>query len=285
MWVALRKGILDRINRINRMMPIDTTRSSFSWANARACLERSAIAYLPNPFDAVNDPTRVVVENAQSNARAVVFDEKHCISVAFRGSQSPEDFIHDGECWFSKTGKRRNAFTAMVHHGFLFDFESISKDLLATMARLLLPHPRKKIVITGHSLGGALAILFARACCWESWNVAGVYTFGQPRVGNATFVSAYENMRAGFPRTLGAVTYRVVNENDIVPRVPLALGGYRHGGEEKFLCAPNGVLTNPHWWETMGSDLAGFSRALLKRTDVLVGDHYLNSYKERIKNL
>ncbi|HEV2329229.1 MAG TPA: lipase family protein [Verrucomicrobiae bacterium] len=295
------------------MLLIDTTRSSFSWANARACLERSELAY--SKSGQALPSCAHLITNEATEAQAIVFDERNCISVAFRGSQSPEDFIHDAECWMDRlapgrsTGKRGHALvdvnpvqwlpirrrlgfpSARVHHGFLFDWDSISTDVLASVARLLLPFTRKKIFVEGHSLGGALAVLGANEFCRQGWNVGGVYTFGQPRVGDAAFVSDYESAMAGFPHQLGDLTYRVVNENDIVPRVPLPLAGYRHGGQLIFLCAPgsfrgrHGVLTNPHWWQTADSDFVGFVHAVARNTDVLVGDHYLKSYQERIKTL
>jgi hypothetical protein len=300
-----RRTAVDRCNGPEGLRPRESAgtirlscgTATFSWANARACLELSEAAYSKSPH--LTHHVQAVT-NAGTEAQALVFDGPNYIGVAFRGSQSPEDFIHDAECWLDKTGKRGhalcsgnwnyNGLTAEVHHGFLFDFDSIATDLMATVARCLLPKPMKKVFVTGHSLGGALAVLAAVEFCRQSWNVAGVYTFGQPRVGNAAFVSVYNHAPAGFPHQLGEITFRVVNENDIVPRVPVAvplpfLDGYRHGGQEIFLCAPNGVLTNPHWWETADSDSIGFLRAMLKHTDVLVGDHYLAAYQKRIQLL
>jgi hypothetical protein len=44
-------------------------------------------------------------------------------------------------------------------------------------------------------------------------NVSAVYTYGQPRVGDQQFSSAYDT-------ALGHVTFRFVNDLDIVPHVP-----------------------------------------------------------------
>ena len=63
------------------------------------------------------------------------------------------------------------------------------------------------LFITGHSLGGALALLATKLV---ARNVDGAcYTFGAPRVGN------YEYFR--FIKT---PVFRIVNSSDIVPRVP-----------------------------------------------------------------
>ncbi len=61
-----------------------------------------------------------------------------------------------------------------------------------------------------------------------------VYTFGQPRVGDRNFARLYNRFH-------GKQTFRVVNDQDIVPRVPGVLLGYRHCGNEALLSAECGV--------------------------------------------
>lgn len=46
-------------------------------------------------------------------------------------------------------------------------------------------------MVTGHSLGGALAILAAADIKSVGHKVDEVYTFGQPRVGNVAFSKWY----------------------------------------------------------------------------------------------
>jgi predicted lipase len=56
---------------------------------------------------------------------------------------------------------------------------------------LLSEHSGAKIIVTGHSLGGSLAILAAADLHKSHGKIDQVYTFGQPRVGNAQFASYY----------------------------------------------------------------------------------------------
>ena len=104
-----------------------------------------------------------------------------------------------------------------VHRGFKEALDKVWPDLL--------PHIRKiqekgcKIWVTGHSLGGALATLFAG----RYGKVQGVYTFGAPRVGNE-----------GFREDFDVEIYRFVNNHDIVPRLPPP-GIYVHVGNLKFI--------------------------------------------------
>ena len=50
--------------------------------------------------------------------------------------------------------------------------------------------------------------------------VPSIYTFASPKVGNSDFVNL-------FNKTISN-SYRIVNDNDLIPEVPLKLLNYRH---------------------------------------------------------
>ncbi len=86
---------------------------------------------------------------------------------------------------------------------------------------------QKPIWLTGHSLGGALATIAAYRLLKMGMNVHGLYTFGSPRVGNYGFVHDFRVL--AFQRGLKGQgnegnLQRFMNHNDIVARVPPALG-------------------------------------------------------------
>ncbi|KAM5579731.1 triacylglycerol lipase OBL1 [Rosa sericea] len=86
---------------------------------------------------------------------------------------------------------------------------------------LLEEHKNAKFVVTGHSLGGALAILFPCVLVLHEEmelmdRLLGVYTFGQPRIGNRR-LGRYMEAHLNNPVQK---YFRVVYSNDLVPRLP-----------------------------------------------------------------
>jgi triacylglycerol lipase len=97
-------------------------------------------------------------------------------------------------------------FPGKIHGGFGQAFSSV---MLQTQ-RALTDLPGARHYFTGHSLGGAITVLAAATFRNQ---VTAVSTYGQPRVGDRTFSDAYDAI-------LGEVTFRHVNNYDIVPHVP-----------------------------------------------------------------
>ncbi|KAL2932890.1 Feruloyl esterase A [Bienertia sinuspersici] len=86
---------------------------------------------------------------------------------------------------------------------------------------LLQEHKNAEFIVTGHSLGGALAILFPTVLAIHEERamierLLGVYTFGQPRIGDRKLGSFMED-QLNEPELR---YFRVVYCNDVVPRLP-----------------------------------------------------------------
>ncbi|XP_015884351.3 triacylglycerol lipase OBL1 [Ziziphus jujuba] len=95
-----------------------------------------------------------------------------------------------------------------------YEIRKLLKDILQE-------NKSAKFIVTGHSLGGALAILFVAglAIHEEAWlmeKLEAVYTFGQPRVGDKQFGEFMNEKLEKF----GVRYMRFVYCNDMVPRVP-----------------------------------------------------------------
>lgn len=203
-------------------------------------------------------------------ARKVGADGAMNTVLAFRGSASVRDWISDMEI------RRRSWCGVSVHRGFADCLDSVWSRIEGALSG----HPGQNLWITGHSLGGALAVLAARAALTVGFPPTAVYTFGQPRVGSGEFVAAYDLF-------LRSRTFRLVNAQDIVPRLPGFLAGYRHCGTEIFLDAFGGAQVNPPLARKVWSDLVGIYHAwLAKRARYVptefISDHFMGGYAERL---
>jgi hypothetical protein len=123
--------------------------------------------------------------------------------------------------------------TCKVHAGFASAFRRVAHPIYDTVDRLFATGRYRRLVVAGHSLGGALATLAAvgivnRCFPTEAQRASvavEVITFGSPRVGNRMFQHYYD-------ATLGLRngTWRHVHHLDLIPTVPPAWFGYSHVG-------------------------------------------------------
>lgn len=242
----------------------------FSLPRARFLARASAEAYLPV---SENTAGRGSIRSAETDTRVLVIRSAAQVIVAFRGTADLRNWLTDLDCELMETGSFR------AHRGFLRALESVFDEVSEELAAA----GRRPLFLTGHSLGGALAMLCAR---WWRGPVAGVYTFGQPRAGDAAF-------RANYNQHLWPVTFRIVHANDVVARVPWLLGSYRHAGQEVFF--PGGprnlnagkaaaCLVNPSWMQKAPAEWRGLAREAWHGRDALLADHHIDSYLQLLEN-
>lgn len=126
--------------------------------------------------------------------------------IMFRGTNAPE--IQD---WFvNLNNKSYRSANGGVHAGFWASYETLHDQLIEVLRQ---KNP-KRIWVTGHSLGGALAVVCSyRLMTDEDKEIAGMMTFGQPRVGSPEFCQHLD-------LELRGRMVHFVNENDLVPRIP-----------------------------------------------------------------
>lgn len=109
---------------------------------------------------------------------------------------------------------------ARLHEGFSNAYMSV-RD---TIHEFMKTNPVSKVVLTGHSLGGALATIGAVDVQYnfdrDPRIKIEVFTFGAPRVGNGGF-------RDSFNRRVPD-SYRFIYGMDIVPALPRPWQGYSH---------------------------------------------------------
>ena len=131
-----------------------------------------------------------------------------CSIVAFRGSSTSVDWIHDFIAQQVDYPYVKNA--GSTHKGFTDIYGTIRESMMELLEQL---PANKPLFITGHSLGGALATLAAMDIAYNTTiSHVSVYTYGAPRVGDPIFVKLYNYV---IP-----VHWRFQNKYDIVPHLP-----------------------------------------------------------------
>lgn len=115
----------------------------------------------------------------------------------------------------------------MVHTGFSHGWEQINNIVTRALKTSRATHPDYRLVVTGHSLGGAVATLAAAHLRSRGYEVD-CYTFGAPRVGNDAFANFVTSQSGGS-------NWRLTHYDDPVPRLPPMFLGYRHLSPEYWL--------------------------------------------------
>jgi len=140
--------------------------------------------------------------------------------VAFRGTEYFKDWLDDFD--FAPAPYSAIPGRGTVHQGFQVVYEAVRENL-RKLVQSKAPGC-KELLITGHSLGGALAALSAPDLLNDvAANLAPiVYTWAEPRVGHPDFVRLFD--------TRVNIGYRIVNLWDVVPHLPPVLALYEHEG-------------------------------------------------------
>lgn len=115
-----------------------------------------------------------------------------------------------------------------VHKGFWTSFQGMKTELILALREKLRSHPEASILLTGHSLGAALATVAGFELARSGFPVDEILNFGSPRVGNMHFV---KELYALVPKF-----WRVTRHRDPVVHLPprnVVLGMY-HAGNEVF---------------------------------------------------
>ena len=207
----------------------------------------------------------------QTDTRALIASDGVDCVAAFRGTQDLRNWLTDLDCAFGEL--RIDGSNLRVHAGFKKALASVWEEFNVELDRV---GRSERFWLTGHSLGGALAMLCAR--CGPA-PVAGVYTFGQPRAGSGGFAAGYDAL-------LRDRTFRIVHAADIVPRVPWWPGGYRHAGHEIFFPSPfppregqgEGFRFDPPWWRKLPLDARALLREARHGKIALLDDHHVAAY-------
>jgi predicted lipase len=137
------------------------------------------------------------VQDVDTSAELAVYrdNDHNAIAVVFRGTESFTDVYYDAK-FFSSPCRLyvpdcNNA--GSIPDGFGVQYSSLRNELLSFLIAGQY-HRAPHVVVTGHSLGGALAFLHTVDLISSQQNVSSIvtYTFGQPRASGHFLASAVD---------------------------------------------------------------------------------------------
>ncbi|CAL5332416.1 unnamed protein product [Camellia sinensis] len=259
-------GRVDMRMRLDKRISSDNKKytASLSMMAAKLSYElKDVVKFVLTKYWKMDNPLVLSLwkENQTSKTQAIMFNDKkaNLIVVAFRGTNSLDAgaLITDIESELYEI-KGHKKMEGRAHLGFMKAL-GLKKGLdwpkpeEITDVGYLSQHPayyeirerlrkqlledeegKTKFIVTGHSLGGALAILFVGLLGYHEdtlllEKMEGVYTFGQPRVGDDKF----KDFMNSNIKKYGVKYLRYVYSNDVVTRVPfdVQIYPYKHFGE------------------------------------------------------
>lgn len=220
-------------------------------ANAWRLAEISFLTYVPE-----TDFIRTRVESVgyrrlrvfdSKGSRALLLEAPDHVVVAFRGTDIADhrNLLADADAMLAPFVTR-----GRVHRGFWAALEAIWPPLKAALTEVGAFRP---VYVTGHSLGGAMAVLASQLAPMP----VRLYTFGAPRVGDQAFHDAAIGTSARFVHNFDIVT-------QLPPRVL-----YRHIGLPIVLRSDGSVENDPGTWIRLKARFANiWGRKLASRRGI-----------------
>jgi hypothetical protein len=228
-------------------------------------------------------------DGANTHAIVAVNEKSGVAIVTFRGTESSffqertEEAFHD---WINSNFHYKkepcslaSGCTGQVHGGFQHGYKVIARNLETQMK--VLADSGYQLIFAGHSKGGSLAPLSAYAAVANAKipsDMVSMFGFGGARVGDKQFVSHYSNFvrntylfRTYFKQLAG-----LLHETDIVSCVPLAMMGFHHVKQVKYIECNSKYIGNPEPIPNLSFKLPDVAHLIPKSA----GCHYHQAYMD-----
>lgn len=175
------------------------------------------------------------IVNPLTDTQAVIFkdDTAKELIVSFPGTSSVQDFVTDFAFVPLNQTTATGCTDCRVHSAFYVAWRSIADEVTAALADLRAKNPDYSTILTGHSLGGALASLACTDLKAGGVPVKIAYTIGAPRVGNKAYADFNDRLAGASDSDLGTLI-RITHETDGVSGLPPQAMGFQHSRTEIF---------------------------------------------------
>ena len=205
------------------------------------------------------------IENKETDTQAFTCSREDFAFITFRGTSfNRADWTTNLAAGFTECP------FGMIHAGFWQDVESVYQDILSELLKKQYIRKRR-IIVTGHSQGAGDAIAFAVKFLAEGRDIERVIHFGGPRTVNGQAAKHLDNFFKG-------VFHRVVNNNDLVTRVPPRVAGYRHFGNLHYFNEDGHYTTDISYWGMFLDRIHGTVADIGQRWPDCIKDHMIGEY-------
>ena len=212
-------------------------------------------------------------------------DSARTLNIAIRGTANVQNALTD--LTYQKEKDPRHDI--YLHKGF----GEATRELYEAIQPHLEPFRQQeyRLGLTGHSLGGAMAVILMMYLLDDNYIIDRVITFGQPKVTNEDGIKKFQ----------GSPVLRVIYDNDPVPLVPpvtprsIMNGMYRHFGAQTILLrGPNFVYLDEKlasdpgvtsYWSSLGIEISSSKEHdVTEHLTNSLGDHSIAKYVEMLSS-
>lgn len=159
------------------------------------------------------------------------------IVVVFRGTLNLNNWYRDLQFIQPEAPFPNSPAGSRVHYGFLKVWEYLKPNMTKAIADLVREY-HFPVYVMGHSLGGAVANLAA----YDIHSTLGIETvqivmiaINSPRIGNSVFARWLKTIK--FKQFI-----RLVNQNDLIPHLPIKLMQFEHTPTEVWVKNENDTV-------------------------------------------
>lgn len=187
------------------------------------------------------------VENKDTDTQVFICSDDEAIWVSFRGTEftNLKDWITNLDCSFIDSP------WGAVHRGFWNDINSVHLQIFDRLVKEI--GTGRRIIFTGHSQGAADTELYFSKRCYDLPYANQIcIPIEPPR-------SMSREAALLFGQHFGSKIYHVINNNDVVCRVPTRIMGYNHvhNINLNYLDEDGNLHHDISWWERFKDRVKG----------------------------